>query len=130
MNLKEIREGQRAFVKERAWEKFHSPKNLVMAMAGETGELLEIFQWLSEKESYAIMGDPKKAEAVRHELADIFYYLCRLTDLLDVDLEKAFWEKLELNKKRYPASLVKGTAKKYTELGKAAKAPKGKRARS
>lgn len=126
MDISKIRETQRSFVKERDWEKFHSPKNLVMALAGETGELLEIFQWLSEKESFEIMKDSKKGEAVRHELADIFYYLCRLTDLLGVDLEKAFWEKLELNKKRYPASLVKGTAKKYTEL----KAPKGKRARS
>lgn len=116
MNLKRIQKFQRLFVKERDWEQFHSPKNLVMALAGEAGELLELFQWLSENESREIMKDPQKGKAVKHELADIFYYLCRLCDLLEVDLDKAFWEKLSLNKKRYPAKLVRGSAKKYTEL--------------
>ncbi len=116
MDLIKVREHQRKFVTERLWEKFHNPKNLVMALAGETGELLEIFQWLTAEESQGLMKDPKRAEQVRHEIADIFYYLVRLTDLLDIDLEKAFWEKMELNAKRYPAEKAKGQAKKYTEL--------------
>lgn len=116
MNLKQIQKFQRQFVKARDWEKFHHPKNLVMALAGETGELVELFQWLSEAESYEIMSSRQRAEAVRHELADIFYYLCRICDLLEVDLEKAFWEKLALNKKRYPVRLARGSRTKYTEL--------------
>jgi len=116
MDIHKIREHQRKFVSEREWEKFHDPKNLTMALAGETGELLEIFQWLTSEESKTIMTDPKRAEMVRHEISDIFYYLVRLTDLLGVDLEKAFWEKMELNARRYPADKAKGQAKKYTEL--------------
>lgn len=116
IDMSKVQAFQREFVKARDWEKFHSPKNLVMALAGEAGELLEIFQWLSEAESRELMKDEKKALMVRHEIADIFYYLSRLTDLLGVDLEAAFWEKAKVNEERYPADRVKGTARKYTEL--------------
>jgi NTP pyrophosphatase (non-canonical NTP hydrolase) len=62
----------REFARERDWKKFHSPKNLSMAIASEAGELLELFQWLSVPESMHIMDDPKKAAAVREEIADVF----------------------------------------------------------
>lgn len=87
-----------------------------MALAGEVGELLEIFQWLDERESKKVMQKNREAKAVRHEIADIFYYLFRLCDVLDVDIESALWEKFKLNEKKYPVHLSKGTAKKYTEL--------------
>lgn len=107
---------QRAFVKERKWEQFHTPKNLSMALAGEAAELMEIFQWLSQAESRAVMKNPEKAKAVSHELADVFYYLLRVADVLGVDLEEAFWEKMRHNAKKYPVKLSKGNAKKYNEL--------------
>ncbi len=107
---------QRAFVEERKWSKFHTPKNLSMALAGEAAELMEIFQWLSEAESNKVMKNPVKAKAVEHELADVFYYLLRLADILDVDLEQAFFEKMRHNKAKYPVKLAKGNAKKYNEL--------------
>lgn len=110
---------QRAFVAERRWEQFHTPKNLGMALCSEAAELLELFQWLTPAESRRIMKDPVKAKAVSHELADVFYYLLRLADLLDVDLEKAFWEKMEHNKAKYPVKQARGNAKKYHELLKA-----------
>lgn len=116
LDITEFHQIQRKFVRERDWEKFHTPKNLVMALAGEAGELLEIFQWLSAEESETIVKDPKKMKALRHELSDILYYLLRLSDKLGVDLEKALLEKMKENKKRYPVKLAKGTAKKYTEL--------------
>ncbi len=107
---------QRAFVDERAWNKFHTPKNLSMALAGEAAELMEIFQWLSQAESRNVMTNSIKAKAVRHELADIFYYLLRLADVLQVDLDKAFWEKMRHNQAKYPVRLAKGNAKKYSDL--------------
>jgi NTP pyrophosphatase (non-canonical NTP hydrolase) len=116
IDLDKLRAYQRAFVKERDWEKFHSPKNLAMALAGESGELLEIFQWLSEKESFSVARDAKLATQVRHELADIFYYVARLADVLEIDLEEAFWEKMRLNEKKYPVAQSKGSARKYTEF--------------
>jgi NTP pyrophosphatase (non-canonical NTP hydrolase) len=116
LDLEKIYEYQRAFVKEREWDQFHTPKNLAMALAGEAGELLEIFQWLTVEESREVMKDARKAEAVRHEISDILFYLFRLADKLGVDLDDAFWEKQRLNAARYPADKVRGTARKYTEI--------------
>lgn len=107
---------QRAFVAQRDWNKFHTPKNLSMALAGEAAELLEIFQWLSPAESKGVMKNLEKAKAVSHELADIFNYLLRLADVLGVDLEQAFWDKMRHNEAKYPVRLARGNAKKYHEL--------------
>ena len=116
LDLKKIYEYQRAFVKEREWDQFHTPKNLAMALAGESAELLEIFQWLTAEESQSVMSDPEKAEAVRHEVSDVLFYLLRLADKLGVDLDAAFWEKQRLNAQRYPADKARGSARKYTEI--------------
>ncbi len=82
LNVSAMLMRQRAFVNERKWKKFHTPKNLSMALAGEAAELMEIFQWLGQAESKNVMKNPTKARAVAHELADIFYYLLRLADVL------------------------------------------------
>ena len=103
-------------MRERDWEQFHTPKNLTMALAAEAGELLEIFQWLKDKEAAAIMNDIRKAEEVSDELADILYYLVRLADVLGVDLAAAMNAKMAKNAKRYPVALAKGNARKYTEF--------------
>ena len=116
MNTEKLQEKIRQFVHERDWEKYHDPKNLVMALAGEVGELLEIFQWLTSEESNQVMKDPKTATQVRHEIADICVYLLRLSDKLQVPLEAAILEKLALNEKKYPTHLSKGVATKYTEF--------------
>ncbi|MFM8314968.1 MAG: nucleotide pyrophosphohydrolase [Deltaproteobacteria bacterium] len=115
-DINKLLELQRQFVKERDWDVFHTPKNLSMALAGEVGELVEIFQWLTAEESFDVMKDSNKAIQIRHELADILYYTLRIADRLDVDLEKSLIEKLKQNAKRYPVKLSKGNAKKYTEL--------------
>src|SRR5215469_10332349 len=106
----------RQFVAERDWEQFHNPKNLVMALAGEVGELTEIFQWLTQEESAAVMADEDRAGQVRDELADVFAYLIRLADVLEVDLERAFAEKMIKNARKYPAETARSSAAKYTEL--------------
>jgi len=116
LDLEKIVDKQRRFARARDWDQFHTPKNLSMALAAEAAELLEIFQWLTEEQSKRVMKQGKSAEAVRHELSDIFYYLVRLADVLGVDLEKAFWEKLRLNEKKYPVARAKGSARKYNEL--------------
>ena len=116
LNVAAMLKLQRTFVNEREWKKFHTPKNLSMALAGEAAELMEIFQWLSQAESKAVMKNAAKAKAVAHELADVFYYLLRLADILGVNLEAAFWEKMKHNKVKYPVKLARGNAKKYNEL--------------
>ena len=101
------------FARERDWEQFHSPKNLAMALGGEAGELLEIFQWLSEEQSRNL--PPEKREAAAMELADILIYLVRLAHTLEIDLLDAAWRKIALNEKRYPVEKVKGDARRAEE---------------
>lgn len=104
------------FAKERDWDQFHSPKNLVMALSAEVGELTEIFQWLSEEESKNVCNDRKGAEAVHDELADVALYLVRIASVLGVDLNQAVTEKLKKNSEKYPVSKALGNHKKYDQL--------------
>ncbi len=104
----------RRFADARDWAQFHSPKNLVMALTGEVGELAEIFQWMTEAESSAAAADPELARAVREEIADVLFYLVRLADRLGVDLDAAARDKLALNAARYPVERSKGNRRKYS----------------
>lgn len=100
----------REFAKERDWEKFHLPKNLVMAMSVEVGELMEHFQWLG------VLDFPSGKEGlIAEEMADIFIYLLRMADVMDIDIVDSAYSKIEKNADKYPADLVKGKADKYTE---------------
>lgn len=90
------------FADARNWRQFHSPKNLAMALTGEVGELVEIFQWRTEAESWEIAQMPETAEHVRQELADVALYLVRLASVLNVDLNQAIADKLVLNARKYP----------------------------
>lgn len=102
MTIAALQEQYREFVAERYWERFHAPKNLVMALTAEVGELTELFQWLTPSESAEVMSDSALAGEVRDELADVFAYLIRLADVLGVDLEQAFAEKMIKNAIKYP----------------------------
>jgi len=115
LNINELKEILTNFAKIREWEKFHSPKNLSMAIAGEAGELLEIFQWLTEQESINIENDLVIKEKVSHELADIILYTILLADKLNINLNHAIHNKILENNIKYPANKVKGRSKKYTE---------------
>ncbi len=111
--MQEIIAKLRTFVNERDWAKFHSPKNLAMALSVETAELVEHFQWLTQDQSYNL--GPDKLEKVRDEIGDVFIYLTMLADKLGISPLQAALDKIQKNEKNYPASLVKGQAKKYKE---------------
>jgi dCTP diphosphatase len=111
--LRALQQRLAAFAAARDWEQFHSPKNLAMALSAEVGELVEEFQWLTELESREL--DAERRERVRLELADVFIYLLRLADRLDVDLLRAADDKIALNERKYPAERVRGDSRKYTE---------------
>ena len=109
-SLKDLQQHLRAFAKERDWEQFHSPKNLSMALTVEAGELQEIFQWLTEDRSKAL--DIEQRGHAAEEMADVLLYLCRLADVLDIDLLAAADAKLAKNAEKYPANEVRGSAEK------------------
>jgi dCTP diphosphatase len=102
-----------AFAAEREWEQFHTPKNLAMALAGEAGELIAEFQWLTQEESKLDPADDR-FRAAREEMADVMIYLIRLSTVLGIDLIDAAMDKLALNEKRYPAELSLGRSDRPT----------------
>ena len=110
--LQDLRERMAAFVRERDWEQYHTPKNLSMSIAIEAAELMEHFQWLSAEESRAL--DPVALQEVGEELADIVIYALSLANALDFDLADTVLAKMEKNARTYPADQVRGKAHKYT----------------
>ncbi len=103
------------FAMARDWTQFHSPKNLVMALTGEAGELTEIFQWMTEEASRHAGSDPDSAQHVREELADVMIYLVRLAAVLGVDFDQAVRSKLALNARKYPVDTARGNNRKYKQ---------------
>jgi len=115
MDIEALQKTLAAFADAREWRPFHSPKNLAMALAAESGELLELFQWLGDQQSRELAAEQRNAVAL--ELADILFYLLRLADELELNLDAAVERKLEINAERYPVDLAKGNATKYNRRG-------------
>lgn len=103
LTFAEARDIMRGFVKAREWEAFHTPRNLVMAMVGEMGEVAEIFQWKGEVAEGLPTFSEEEKKNVADELADVMAYLVRLADVCHVDLAQAFRAKVEKNERKYPA---------------------------
>jgi NTP pyrophosphatase (non-canonical NTP hydrolase) len=116
IDVKNLAASLQRFVDDRDWQQFHSPKNLLLALTGEVGELCEVFQWMSEADSVAAAKHPATAQAVKDELADVLMYLVRLSSVLGVDLNEAVTSKLALNDQKYPVDKAKSTSKKYDQL--------------
>ena len=112
--MMEITKKLREFAAERDWDQFHSPKNLIMALSVEVGEVVEHFQWLTEEESYKLSS--KKMEKIKDEIGDVLIYLVMFADKFGIDPIQAAKDKIEKNRKNYPVNIARGSAKKYKEL--------------
>jgi len=106
--IEDLRQRLREFAQARDWEQFHSPKNVAMALIVEAAELVEHFQWMSEEDSLVL--DSVRKEEVALEMADIFIYLLRIADRLDIDLAAATRCKIDINEGRYPVETSRGKA--------------------
>lgn len=112
-SLEQLRRQLALFADQRDWQQFHSPKNLSMALIAEAAELVEHFQWLTEKQSWRL--EEKGKAAVSLELADILIYLIRTADQLDIDLIASAQDKIKINEQRYPVDKVRGKARRAEE---------------
>ena len=92
----------KAFNQPRNWMPYHTPRNLMLALVGEVGELAEIFQWLTDEESQRLADDPAQWAHLNEEIADVLIYLTSLSSALGVDLDAAVRDKLEKNARKYP----------------------------
>ena len=106
----------RAFAEARDWEQFHTLRNLVLALAGEVGELAAELQWVTDAKVDAHLAGAANREAFESEIADVATYLLRICDVAGIDLESAIRSKLQVNEFRYPIDASKGSAVKYDKL--------------
>ncbi|KAM3708289.1 hypothetical protein ACB098_02G087200 [Castanea mollissima] len=105
IGLKELSKRLEEFAKARDWEKFHSPRNLLLAMVGEVGELSEIFQWRGEVDRGLPNWEESDKEHLGEELSDVLLYLIRLADICGIDLGDAASKKIVKNAIKYPAKI-------------------------
>ena len=102
-DLATLRDALRDFCAARDWHRYHTPKNLVMALSVEAAELVEHFQWATPEESLALA--PEKRAEVADEIADVLIYLTELADVLGIDPIAAAREKIVKNAVKYPPPL-------------------------
>lgn len=103
----DLRARWRVFVSDREWNRFHTAKNLSMALAAEAAELMELFLWVDGPESDDLArGD--RMQATRDEVADIAGVLLAFCNALDIDLSDAIIQKMAKNEIKYPADKIRG----------------------
>jgi len=107
-----LRQAVQAFVDERDWRQFHTPKNLAMSIAIEAAELMEHFQWVDIPESVDRGREPARREQIADEIADVCCYLLSLANALDLDLSRAVRSKLVKNAEKYPVELSRGRSER------------------
>ena len=115
-NISHLKEKIKNFCEARDWDQFHGAKELAIGIITEASELLEHFRFKSEKEVNEMFKNPNKRQAISEEMADVFYFLLRLSQRYDIDLATELKSKILKNEERYPIEKSKGSNKKYTEL--------------
>lgn len=115
LSLESVRKTAEKFANDRNWNQYHAPRNLLLALVGEVGELSELFQWRGEVSEGIPSWSEKEKVHLGEEISDVLIYLVRLADKCNIDLPSTVTRKFELNAKKYPASVVHGSSKKYTE---------------
>jgi dCTP diphosphatase len=111
-SLQDLKQRMAAFVRERDWEQFHTPKNISMSIAIEAAELMEHFQWLTVEQSKNL--DAGALSDIGEELADIVIYALSMANFLEIDLSDTVLAKMAKNSQKYPKDQVRGKAHKYT----------------
>lgn len=118
LSLEDVRKIQNNFAKRRNWNQFHSPRNVLLAMVGEVGEVAELFQWRFDSECEPGLKNwtPEQRQALGEELSDVLVYLIRLAERCEIDLPEEVVKKMAKNELKYPVEKAYGSAKKYNEL--------------
>ncbi|KAG0457065.1 hypothetical protein HPP92_021894 [Vanilla planifolia] len=113
-SLEDLRRTMADMARERQRDRFHSHRNLLLALVGKVGKLSEIFQWMGEVPKALPDWNEEEKEHLGEELSGVLLHLVRLSDICGVDLGKAALRKLELNARKYPVRQCRGSSKKHT----------------
>ncbi len=114
-DLKSMIEEVQKFCQDRDWDQFHPPKDLAIGISTEANELLDIFRFKSDESISELMSTPEFRQRVSDELADVFFFILRFSQLNKIDLAGALDHKIKKNAEKYPVAQFKGSNKKYNE---------------
>ena len=108
--VEQLKARVRKFVHDRAWEKYHNPKDVAESICIEAAELLELFQWVTPDEASSWKSEPSKVKRIQEELADVIIYGLSMANVMKIDLTKIVTRKLESNEMKYPVEKYHGKA--------------------
>jgi len=111
MTLRALKTAVQTFVKDRDWEKYHTPRNLAESIIVEASELLELFQWSLNEEKLSVM-ESEKLRRLEDELADVFVYCISLANVTGIDIANCIMSKMKRNEEKYPTERYRGTYSK------------------
>lgn len=114
ITIHQLKDKVRKFCEDRQWDQYHNAKDLAIGIITEAAELLDHFRFKSEGEIDNLFNS--KRQEIAEELADIFYFVLRLSQKYNIDLSSELLKKLEKNELKYPINKSKGSNKKYTEF--------------
>ena len=113
-SVEDLKNKVKTFCEERDWDQYHDIKELSIGLITESAELLDHFRFLDKEQASKKLQTHR--EAIDDEVADIFVFLLRLSQMYNIDLSEAVNKKLKKNNDRYPIEKKKKKNKKYTEL--------------
>ena len=116
MDFEKLKNKVKHFARERDWEKYHTPKDLAIAIAVEAGELLEIFQWMKDSETDKIKGNEQLMASIKSELADVINFCLNMANVLEIDIADIVLSKLKEAERKYPKDKYKGVWSKPTKV--------------
>lgn len=112
MPIEELEEQVLAFADARDWSQFHDPKNLIMALASEVGELSDLFRWVPNATADDAAREEPRRSALAAELGDVGILLLLLCRRTGFRLSDVVSRKLEQNERNYPIDGAKGHAER------------------
>jgi NTP pyrophosphatase (non-canonical NTP hydrolase) len=114
-NIASMKKAVQEFCEARDWDQFHNPKDLAIGLSTESNELLDLFRFKDSEQMKEMMKNPTKREEISEELADIFFFLLRFSQMYGFDMEKGLQDKIRKNGEKYPVEKAKGSNLKYNE---------------
>lgn len=107
-NLEDLKKQVKEFCEDRDWDPFHNAKDLAIGAVTEASELLEPFRFQNTEQVESMMSQPQSRQKVSEEMADVLFFLLRLSQRYNIDLSESFQHKMISNDQRYPVSTFKG----------------------
>lgn len=91
------------FSEDRDWGQFHNPKDLLLGIVEEIGELRNVVKWEQDPAKLRqVILDNK--EEVEDDIGDIYWFLALLANGAGIDIDEAIDKVITKNEERFPVS--------------------------